>query len=88
MIGVSILHLERESATRCVEAVDRIAGNERQLVDGLLRDQVPIDDVAEDLVDAYSVLIDGESLGRADHRAGDVAAIVEIELKVVSGLAA
>jgi hypothetical protein len=46
---------------------------------------VPPDDVAN-LVDAYSVLIDDEPRGGSP--GDDVAAIVEIELKVVSGLAA
>ena len=68
MIRVSILHLKRERAAGRIEAVDRIAGNKRELIDGVLWDEVPIDDVAKNLVDAHSVLIDGESLRRTDHR--------------------
>ena len=68
MIGVSILHLKRERAAGRIEAVDRIAGNKRELIDGVLRDEIPIDDVAKNLVDAHSVLIDGEFLRRPNYR--------------------
>ena len=88
MIGVSILHLKRECAAGRVEAVDRIAGNERELIDGILRDEVPIDDVAKDLVDTNSILVNGEPLWSADHRGSDVTAIIEISLKLVASLAA
>ena len=84
MIGVSILHLECESAACRIEAVDRIAGNERQLVDGALRDEIPIDHITEDLVDANAVLIDGEPLRRANDRRGRESSVVQIELKVVA----
>ena len=88
MIGVSILHFEGERTADGVEAIDRIAGNERQPVDGVLRDQVPIDDIAEHLVDANAVLVDGEPLRRADDRARDITAIIEIELELIAGLTA
>src|SRR3974377_1770338 len=88
MIGVSVLHLKRERAASRVEAVNRIAGNERELIDGILRDEVPIDDVAKDLVDTNSILVNGESLRRANHRRSNKAAIIEIELKFVASLAA
>ena len=88
MIGVSVLHFEGERTARGVKAVHRIAGHERQLVDRLLRDQVPIDDIAKHLVDANAVLVHGEPFRRADDRAGDVTAIIEIKLKLVPGLTA
>ena len=88
VIAVSVLHLERERAPDGVEAVDRIARNQRQLVDGVLRDEVPIDGVAKDFVDAHAVLIDREPLWRADDRRCDEAAIVEILLELIAGLVA
>jgi hypothetical protein len=88
MIGESILHLKRERAAGRVEAVNRIAGNERELIDGVLRDEVPVDDVAEDLVDAHPVLVDGNPLRRANHRRSNKAAIIDIGLKLVASLAA
>ena len=88
MISVSILHLERERAAGRVEAVDRIAGNERQPVDRALRDQIPIDDITEDLVDANPVLVDGKPLRRTNDWRGRITSVVQIELKIVAGLAA
>ena len=88
MIGESVLHLERQRAADRVEPVDRIAGNERHPIDGVLRDEVPIDDVAEHFVDAHPVLIDGEALRRADHRRGNEAAVIEVELELIAGLVA
>ena len=88
MIGVAVFHLERERTAGGVEAVDGIAGNERQLVDGVLRDEIPIDDVAENFVDAHAVLIDGEPLRRAEDRRRDEPTIVEVELELIAGLVA
>jgi hypothetical protein len=53
-----------------------------------LRDEVPIDDIAEYLVDAHAVLINGEPLRRTDDRRGDVAAKIEVALELVAGLVA
>jgi hypothetical protein len=86
VIGKTVLHFERERPANCVEAVDRIARNECESIDGVLWNQIPIDDVTEDLVDAHPVLIDGNSLRRADDRRGAEAAVVEIELELVPGL--
>ena len=88
MIGVSILHLKRERTTGRVEAVDRIAGNERQVIDGILRNEVPIDDIAKNLVDPNPILVNSDPLWCSNHRGGDVTAIVDIKLKIVTGLAA
>ena len=57
-------------------------------IDGVLRDEVPIDDVAEHFVDAHPVLIDGEPLRRADYRGSNEAAVIEVELELISGLVA
>ena len=68
MIGVSILHLKCERTAGRVESVDRITGNERELIDGILRNEVPIDDVAKDLIDTNSILVNGEPFWSADYR--------------------
>jgi hypothetical protein len=57
-------------------------------VDGVLRDEIPVDDVAENFVDAHAVLIDCEPLRRAEDRRRDVPAIVEIKLELIAGLVA
>ena len=88
MVRVSVFHLESERAAGRVETVHRIAGHEGQLVDRFLRDQVPIDDIAEHLVDADAVLIHGKAFRCADDWAGDVTAIIDVKLKLVSGLTA
>jgi hypothetical protein len=54
----------------------------------ILWNEVPIDDVAEDLIDAHAVLINSQSLRRADYRGSDKAAVVEIKLEFIPGLIA
>src|SRR6516164_8753158 len=88
MIGESILRLKRERAADSVKAINWIAWNDGELIDGVLRDEVPIDDDAKDFVDTNSILVDGESLRRADHRRSNKAAIIDIGLKLVASLAA
>ena len=46
-----------------VEAEHRIGADDGDAVDGVVGQEVPVDDVAEGLVDAHAVLIDGEALG-------------------------
>jgi hypothetical protein len=88
VIGVAIFHLERERAAGGVEAVDRIAGDQCQPIDRALRDQIPIDDITENFVDANPVLIDGKSLRRPNDWRGRITPVVQVQLKIVSGLAA
>jgi len=48
----------------------------------------PMFDVAEDLVDTNSILVNGQPLRRANNRRSNEAAIIEISLKLVASLAA
>ena len=84
----AVLHLDRDRAAERVEAVDRIARRQRHAVDGVLGDEVPVHGVAEHLVDAGAVLIDGDALGRARHRRRGEAAIIEVGLERIAGLVA
>ncbi len=52
LIGETVFHLERKCAAQRIEPIDGIAGNERHPVDRLFGDKIPIDDVAEHLIDA------------------------------------
>ena len=79
--------MDRCAAQR-VEPVYRVAGHERHAIDGGFRNEVPVDDVAKNFVDADAVLIDGQALRRADDGRGGKAAIVEVALKLVPGLIA
>ena len=88
LIGEAVFHLERKRAAQRIEPVDGIAGNQRHPVDRLLGDEVPIDDVAEHLVDAHPVLIDREALRRSEDRRRNEAAIIDAELELIAGLVA
>ena len=52
--------------------------------DGDARDEVPTDNIAEGLVHADAVHIDGDSLRRAQQRGGSKAAIVHVRLERVA----
>src|ERR1700730_8726202 len=88
MVAKAILHLDGNRSPQGIEPVDRIAGHEGHAIDGVLRNEIPVDEVAEDFVDAYAVLVDRQSLRGSDHRRGGEAAIVEVALKLVSALVA
>ncbi len=53
-------------------------------VDGVVGQEVPVDDVAEALVDAHAVLIDGEALRLAIDRRGIEAAVLQAALEHVA----
>src|SRR3984957_5667316 len=80
----AVLHGYGHRAAQCVESEDWVSSNDRGLVDRILWNKLPIDRVAERLVDAHAVLIDGE----ADRRSADSrrvkSAIHEVRLKVVA----
>ena len=88
LVGKSVLHVDGERAPQGVEPVDRIAGHQRQAIDGSLRDEVPVDGIAKNLIDAHSVLIDGQPLRGANDRRGDEPTVVEVALELVAGLVA
>ena len=70
LIVEAILHVDDDGATQGIEAVDGIVAHHRHVVDGDLRQEVVVDDVAEQLVDAHAVLVDGKPLRHAVDRRG------------------
>ncbi len=58
----TIFHLQADRAAERIEAEDRIIRENVGSIDGLRRNQIPIDGVAKSLVDANAVLIDGKAL--------------------------
>src|SRR6516165_750740 len=85
-VGESVLHVDGERTAECIEPVDRIARHHRHAIDGRLRDEVPVDDIAEYLVHPHAVLIDRQSLRGAYDRRGDETPVVEVALEFVAGL--
>jgi hypothetical protein len=78
LIGKAILHLEAHGAAERVEAEGRIVGPDVGTADRDSRDHVPVDGVAEGLVDADAVHVDREPLRRALQRRGHETAIAQI----------
>src|SRR5262245_46146664 len=64
-VGEAVLHLEADRATKGVEAEGRVVGPDIRAADRDLRNQVPVDGVAEGLIDADTLHVDGEPLRRA-----------------------
>src|SRR5262249_31594677 len=58
-VGEAVLHLEADRATKGVEAEGRIVGPDIRAADRDLRNQVPVDGVAEGLIDADTLHVDG-----------------------------
>ena len=79
--AASVFGLEGNRAAQCVEAKQRIrTRHQRNFRDGDSRDEVPTHDIAEGLVEADSVHVDGDALGRTEERRGGVAAVVDVGL--------
>ena len=68
-------------ATDGVEAEDGIGAHDRHAVDRVGRQEVPVDGVAEGLVDAHAVLIDGKPLRQAVDGRSLEAAILDAGLE-------
>ena len=88
LIGEAVLHLDRQRAAGGVETEQRIVRHQGHARDRHLRDQVPVHDVAERLIDAAAILIHGNALRGARHGGCRRAAIVQIALERVAGLVA
>jgi len=67
LIGESVLHADRDRATECIESVEGARADELDPVDRNVGNEIPIDGAAERLVDANPVLVDRQSLRRAEH---------------------
>ncbi len=76
----AVLHVQRHRAAERVEAEHGVVALDRHPIDRELRDQFPVDDIAERLVDAHAVLIHRETLRHAGDRRRLEAAIDEIGL--------
>ena len=76
------LGVDRQRAAQRVESEHRVrAGNQLDAGDRRLRQQVPVDDVAERLVDAHAVLEHRQALGHAEQRRGREPAKVDVRLE-------
>ena len=78
VIAEAILHLHVDGAAERVQPESGIVGHHGDRFDRGGRDQIPVDGVAERLVDAHAVLVDGEPLRRARNRRSDEAAKLHI----------
>src|SRR5262249_19672199 len=68
VVGEAVLQLEADRATKGVEAEGRIVGPDIRAADRHLRNQIPVDGVAEGFIDADTLHVDGEPLRRALQR--------------------
>jgi hypothetical protein len=75
LVVEAIFHLDRDGAAQRVEPEHRVARVDVEPLDRPVRDEVPVDRVAERLVDAHAVLIDRETLRHADDRRRHEAAV-------------
>ena len=79
---MSALGLDRECAAQGIEAEHGVgAGHERHGGDRRSRNQVPIDGVAERLIDAHTVDVDRQAFRGAQQRRGREPVVVDVELK-------
>ena len=78
LIGEAVLHLEAHRAAERIEAEGRVVGPDVGAADRDGRDHVPVDGVAEGLVDADAVHVDREPLRRALQRRRHEAAIAKV----------
>ena len=93
VIGEAVLKLHRDRAAERVQPEGRIGTLDGDAIDGDVRDEIPVDRVAEGLVEARPVQIDREPLRIAAQRRGLIAAIEHVRLerivlRVVEGDAA
>jgi hypothetical protein len=68
LVGKAVLHRHRHGTTERVQAEHGGRAQGVDPVDGDVRDEVPIDRIAEGFVDAHAVLVDRDPLRRAEHR--------------------
>ena len=78
LIGEAVFHLQIDRPAQRIEAEHRIVGPQIGAVDGVGRDQIPVDRVAERLVEADAAHVNRDALRRALHRRRKEAAIAEL----------
>ncbi len=82
LIVEAVLHLERKRAAERVQAEHGIRSAEHlHAANRRDRNQIPVDRIAKRLVDAHTVLINGESLRQAEQRRDREAAEVHVRLQ-------
>ena len=64
----AVTHHDGQSTTERVETEHRVGADDGHAADGVVGQEVVVDDIAEALVDAHAVLIDGEALRHAVDR--------------------
>ena len=84
LVVEAVAHDDRHRAADRVETEHRVGADDGHAVDGVVGQEVPVDDVAERLVDAHAVLIDGEALRHAVDGRGLKAAVLQVALEHVA----
>ncbi len=84
--GRAVLGVEHQRSTERIEAVHGIrAGDEGDARECRHRHEVPVDDVAEHLVDAHAIDEHRQALRRAEERRRGEAAVVHVGLQRIAG---
>ena len=65
LVVEAVAHQDGQRAAERVETEHRIGADDGHAADGVVGQEVVVDDVAEALVDAHAVLVDGEALRHA-----------------------
>src|ERR1700733_3306492 len=85
VIVETIFHLNGDGAAKRIETIGRIVRHHGDRLDRRSRYQIPIDGVAERLVDADTILIDRQSLRRTRDGRCDKSTELKVGLELVSG---
>ena len=84
VIAEAVLHLHVDRPSQRVQAERRVVGHDRDRFDRGGWNKVPVDDVAERLVDAHAVLVHCEPLRRPRYGRCDESAELHVRLKRVA----
>ena len=84
LIAEAVLHQYVDGAAEGIEAECRVIGHDGDRPDRGCRNQIPVDGVAERLVDAHTVLVNCQSLRCTGDRRRDKAAELDVRLKRVA----
>jgi hypothetical protein len=83
-IGEAVLHLKADGAAERVETEGWVIGPDVGTPDSNVRDEIPVDGVAEGFVDAHTLHVDREPLRCALQGRGSEAAITQIRSELVA----
>ena len=76
-----VFHADDDGAPQRVETVDGVGADDVDARNGKIGHEIPIDRVAEGLIDAHAILVDREAFRRAEHGRRLEAAIKDVRLK-------